>query len=254
MPLMEKSSIYEKIAKLEETVRNQAMCELDAESHISKETNAQLDMVTKIKFMIADEPVAESASEVSGGAGDPETAVSATDQVKEIIAAHNRMIEAIQNADISCNLFRGMELWHKVACEGAAIVDMARAAKIDALVNMQSGVITVRENCSAEPLSDTHCGLGQKESPVQNDREREFEYLTIFVRETGPEIDEEPFKEQLRSLWTAYCLHYGLCVDTQTYDADIFVLWEEVCHSLDDQASSWPDFSAFDNYMCERIV
>lgn len=60
-----------------------------------------------------------------------------------IIRAHNAMIETIQNADMKCNLFRGMEVWHKIACEGADITHLARKLGIEAKVNMQTGVITV---------------------------------------------------------------------------------------------------------------
>lgn len=67
-------------------------------------------------------------------------------KLRDIIAAHNRMIETIQNAGMTCNLFRGMEVWHKIACEGADITSAARSIGIDAKVNMQSGVITVQDN------------------------------------------------------------------------------------------------------------
>lgn len=68
------------------------------------------------------------------------------EKLRAVITAHNLMIETIQNAEITCNLFRGMEVWHKIACEGANIVHAARSIGIDAAVNMQSGVIAVREN------------------------------------------------------------------------------------------------------------
>lgn len=66
-------------------------------------------------------------------------------KLRDIIAAHNRMIETIQNAEMTCNLFRGMEVWHKIACEGADIVSAARSIGIDAKIDMQSGVITVNK-------------------------------------------------------------------------------------------------------------
>ena len=69
------------------------------------------------------------------------------EKLRNIITAHNRMIETIEGAGITCNLFRGMEVWHKIACEGAEIVSAARSIGIDAKVNMQSGVIYVPESC-----------------------------------------------------------------------------------------------------------
>lgn len=64
-------------------------------------------------------------------------------KLRAVIAAHNRMVETIEGAEMTCNLFRGMEVWHKIACEGAEIVSAARSIGIDAKVNMQSGVIYV---------------------------------------------------------------------------------------------------------------
>lgn len=69
-------------------------------------------------------------------------------KLRDIITAHNRVIETIQKAEMTCNLFRGMEVWHKIACEGADIVSAARPIGINATVDMQSGVITVRESCA----------------------------------------------------------------------------------------------------------
>lgn len=65
--------------------------------------------------------------------------------LREIIDTHNRMIESIENAKLSCNLFRGMEVWHKIACEGMAVTHAARSVGIDAKVNMQTGKIYVSD-------------------------------------------------------------------------------------------------------------
>lgn len=65
-------------------------------------------------------------------------------KILDIIKAHNLIIATINNADMTCNLFRGMEIWHKIACEGAEITSLARSTGIDAVVDMQSGVITVK--------------------------------------------------------------------------------------------------------------
>lgn len=78
------------------------------------------------------------------------------EKLKAIITAHNRMIETIEGAGMTCNLFRGMEVWHKIACEGAEIVSAARSIGIDAKVNMQSGAIAVREKC---PMTMPEVGL-----------------------------------------------------------------------------------------------
>lgn len=71
-------------------------------------------------------------------------------KLKAVIEAHNRMIETIQNAKLSGNWLRAMEVWHKIACEGAAITEAARSIGIDAKVDMQSGAITVQDGVLPE--------------------------------------------------------------------------------------------------------
>ena len=75
------------------------------------------------------------------------------EKLTDIITAHNRMIDTIQNSGMTCDLFRGMEIWHKIACEGTEIANAARTAGIDALVALQFGTITVREHCSVEMVT-----------------------------------------------------------------------------------------------------
>ena len=50
-------------------------------------------------------------------------------------------------------------------------------------------------------------------------REAEMEYLKEFARQGC--FDEELSRDQLRCLWTAYCLHHGLDADTSGYDNDM---------------------------------
>ncbi len=71
-------------------------------------------------------------------------------KVRKIIEAHNQMIEVIQNAEITCNLFRGVEVWHKIVGEGAKIADAAQSIGINAVVNMQTGFITVQSAALTE--------------------------------------------------------------------------------------------------------
>lgn len=67
------------------------------------------------------------------------------EKLRVIIAAHNRMIETINAAKMTCNLFRGMEVWHKITCEGAAITTAARSVGINAKEDMMTGKISVLE-------------------------------------------------------------------------------------------------------------
>ena len=75
------------------------------------------------------------------------------EKLTDIITAHNRMIDIIQNSGMTCDLFRGMEVWHEIACEGVEITNTARTAGIDAVVDMQSGTITVREHRPMEMVT-----------------------------------------------------------------------------------------------------
>jgi len=75
------------------------------------------------------------------------------EKLTNIITAHNRVIDTIQNSGMTCNLFQEMEVWHKIPCEGAEIANAARIAGIDAAVDMQSGTITVREHRSTEMVA-----------------------------------------------------------------------------------------------------
>lgn len=68
------------------------------------------------------------------------------EQLLKIIDSHNAVVKILGECDIPVpegKMFRAMELWHKLACEGADITHLARENGIDAKCNMQSGMITV---------------------------------------------------------------------------------------------------------------
>lgn len=52
---------------------------------------------------------------------------------------------------------------------------------------------------------------------------------------------------QLRSLWTAYCLHHNINVDTAQYDNDLWLVWGKVENKKHNYASN---FDEFETYMC----
>ncbi len=82
-------------------------------------------------------------------------------------------------------------------------------------------------------------------------KKRELEYMKDFSREAC--FESEECRDQLRSLWTAYCLHNNLIVDTGTYDDDILELWSAVSLGEEDTAE-WSDFDSFDDFMCAHLV
>ena len=68
------------------------------------------------------------------------------EQLLTIINSHNDVVSALENCNIKVdnnNFFSAMTIWHKLACEGADIVHLARQHGIDAKINMQSGQITI---------------------------------------------------------------------------------------------------------------
>lgn len=65
------------------------------------------------------------------------------EQMKQIIEAHNELVNKIMEIDFTVNLFKGMEVLHKLAVEGSKITHTARENGIDCKIDMQSGVITI---------------------------------------------------------------------------------------------------------------
>lgn len=86
---------------------------------------------------------------------------------------------------------------------------------------------------------------------VSRERSQELQYIISFVEENC--FDAEPAPSQLRSLWTTYCLHHDLDVDTNGYDHDLMVIWAQISNAEGDTAC-WNDFDSFDAFMCANLV
>ncbi len=69
----------------------------------------------------------------------------------------------------------------------------------------------------------------------------EWLYLKAFVEQS--DFSRDSYGNQLRCLWTAYCFHQDMTVDTKPYDNDLLELWNAI-HS----EKSW------DSFMCEYLV
>lgn len=86
---------------------------------------------------------------------------------------------------------------------------------------------------------------------ISLDEDGEFGYLLKFAAGADFETGELAEK-QLRALWTAFCFHEGLDVDTAEYDAKLQALYQQL---PGDRAScSWYDYEGFGRYMCELLV
>jgi len=82
-------------------------------------------------------------------------------------------------------------------------------------------------------------------------RVAEQEYMMAFARENC--FDSEVCCDQLRSLWTAYCLHHNLDPDTAQYDNAAYNLWEAV-EATEPNNAFYSNFDSFDNFMCKELV
>lgn len=83
------------------------------------------------------------------------------------------------------------------------------------------------------------------------DRGNELAYLARFAFQSS--FDEELCRDQLRSLWTAYCFHHGLDVDTSEYDTDLTQLWD-VVSEVEEETADWSDYDSFSTFMCRYLV
>ena len=80
----------------------------------------------------------------------------------------------------------------------------------------------------------------------------EMDWMKQFASENV--FDCDVAREQLRDLWTAYCLHYDYLVDTKQNDDDLGELWKAVEEEVETAPDEWRDFQSFDDYMCEHLV
>ena len=85
-----------------------------------------------------------------------------------------------------------------------------------------------------------------KESDKQ---ETEFDYLCGFAKEADFECEALP-AEQLRALWTAYCFHTNLDIDTFECDTALRKVWEVL---KDKESCCWDNFDEFDHYMADGL-
>lgn len=82
------------------------------------------------------------------------------------------------------------------------------------------------------------------------ERIRELQYIFSFVDEGC--FDTELACNQLRSLWTAYCLHHGLDVDTREYDRGLLEIWTQVA-VVEGDTANWSDYDSFEIFMCTEL-
>lgn len=72
----------------------------------------------------------------------------------------------------------------------------------------------------------------------------ELAFLERFVKENA--FDGEAMCDQLRSLWTAYCIHFGLEPEEARYGHDLARLWF-IMNERDN--AFWSNLESFDSFM-----
>ena len=85
----------------------------------------------------------------------------------------------------------------------------------------------------------------------------ELQYILTFAAEE--DFFFEVVRKQLRSLWTAYCIHKRYECDTAAYDMALEWVWAKVLFNKsnpwqDDEVEEMIGFDLFEDYMCEELV
>ena len=84
------------------------------------------------------------------------------------------------------------------------------------------------------------------------DYQREFDYILECI-ESSEDLDEMIVMQQLRCLWTAFCLHHDLDVDTGKYDSKMQEMWD-VMQENESAPYSSDEFGRFYNAMSKYLV
>ena len=81
-------------------------------------------------------------------------------------------------------------------------------------------------------------------------RKAECEYMMDFEGENC--FDDEMSSDWQRMLWTAFCLHQGIDVDTLDYDELLGRLWAKM-EEAEDYSGDWADAASFGIFMARYL-
>ena len=85
----------------------------------------------------------------------------------------------------------------------------------------------------------------------QKESDAEYDYILDFVESyEGYDVLE---MNQIRCLWTAYCLHKDLIVDTSAYDSQITKIWN-LMQEVGNCPYSSLEYERFYNSMCKYLM
>lgn len=80
----------------------------------------------------------------------------------------------------------------------------------------------------------------------------ELQFMVFFVAMHRDDWNDQNFMNRLRCLWTAFCEHFGLEVDTSLYDNALCRLKNTGIAPEDGSGAYFA--SDFENFMCEYMV
>lgn len=84
------------------------------------------------------------------------------------------------------------------------------------------------------------------------DKQQEFDFITEFI-ESSEDLYDRTTIFQLRCLWTAFCIHQGLNVDTCEYDSKFGILWA-VMEETGMNPYNSDEYERFYDAMCKYLV
>lgn len=81
-------------------------------------------------------------------------------------------------------------------------------------------------------------------------KKAELDFLLSFVEQNC--FDDELSCDWLRMLWTSFCLHQNLDVDTLEYDKCLGQLWARM-EGVEDDSGDWADEASFSIFMARYL-
>lgn len=77
----------------------------------------------------------------------------------------------------------------------------------------------------------------------------EYQDIISFIKDEV--INDDLDMQQIRCLWTAFCIRYDRMVDTETYDSEFNGIYDALMEKKDAVPEILNDKEEFYNFMCE---
>ena len=76
-----------------------------------------------------------------------------------------------------------------------------------------------------------------------------------FCKRFAVQLHDSSSLKQLRTLWTAYCIHQDMRIDNLSYDRELLQVWQAIeSASCRYEAEEVKNLQAFSNYMAELVA